>query len=169
MAAQTEGSCDGNEGRGGRLLLAGLDGRQVRIRDPGPICKILPFEPTVGSQDLDAHSERNREIAGIGGHGENSTPLGMFSGTNRLILDMCCPLRVIMPPSGQDTSHFCRCREVLMSRPRRIHMTEIKPPVHISIVLDRSGSMASIADDIVGGFNEYLDRQKREQGEAPRP
>ncbi len=44
-------------------------------------------------------------------------------------------------------------------------MTGTKP-IHISIVLDRSGSMASIADDIVGGFNEYLDRQKQEQGEA---
>ena len=45
-------------------------------------------------------------------------------------------------------------------------MTEIKPPVHFSVVLDRSGSMASIADDIVGGFNEYLSRQQKEPGEA---
>ncbi|HEX5631336.1 MAG TPA: vWA domain-containing protein [Acidimicrobiia bacterium] len=45
-------------------------------------------------------------------------------------------------------------------------MTEIKPPVHFSVVLDRSGSMASIADDIVGGFNEYLVRQQAEPGEA---
>ena len=45
-------------------------------------------------------------------------------------------------------------------------MTETKPPVHFSVVLDRSGSMASIADDIVGGFNEYLSRQQKEPGEA---
>lgn len=45
-------------------------------------------------------------------------------------------------------------------------MTETKPPVHFSVVLDRSGSMASIADDIVGGFNEYLARQQQEPGEA---
>lgn len=44
--------------------------------------------------------------------------------------------------------------------------TDSKPPVHISVVLDRSGSMASIADDIVGGFNEYLARQQQEPGEA---
>lgn len=44
--------------------------------------------------------------------------------------------------------------------------TDRKPPVHISIVLDRSGSMAAIADDIVGGFNEYLARQKDVAGEA---
>jgi Mg-chelatase subunit ChlD len=39
-------------------------------------------------------------------------------------------------------------------------------PVHISIVLDRSGSMASIADDIVGGFNEFLREQRQREGEA---
>ena len=39
-------------------------------------------------------------------------------------------------------------------------------PVHISIVLDRSGSMNGIADDVVGGFNEFLRRQRREPGAA---
>lgn len=39
-------------------------------------------------------------------------------------------------------------------------------PVHIAVVLDRSGSMESIADDIVGGFNEYLSRQKSREGDA---
>ena len=37
-------------------------------------------------------------------------------------------------------------------------------PIHISVVLDRSGSMASIADDIVGGFNEYLAEQRQVEG-----
>lgn len=37
-------------------------------------------------------------------------------------------------------------------------------PVHISVVLDRSGSMASIVDDIVGGFNTFLDEQKSADG-----
>ncbi|CAN5876023.1 VWA domain-containing protein [soil metagenome] len=39
-------------------------------------------------------------------------------------------------------------------------------PVHISVVLDRSGSMASIADDIVGGFNTFIREQRKEEGEA---
>lgn len=39
-------------------------------------------------------------------------------------------------------------------------------PVHISVVLDRSGSMSSIAYDIVGGFNEWLADQRKQQGEA---
>lgn len=29
---------------------------------------------------------------------------------------------------------------------------------HLSIVLDRSGSMSSIRDDVIGGFNAYLDK-----------
>jgi Mg-chelatase subunit ChlD len=37
-------------------------------------------------------------------------------------------------------------------------------PIHISVVLDRSGSMATIADDIVGGFNEYLAEQRQVEG-----
>lgn len=39
-------------------------------------------------------------------------------------------------------------------------------PVHISVVLDRSGSMRSIADDVVGGFNEFLAEQRRTPGRA---
>ena len=37
-------------------------------------------------------------------------------------------------------------------------------PVHISVVLDRSGSMASIADDVVGGFNTFLAEQRKQDG-----
>lgn len=37
-------------------------------------------------------------------------------------------------------------------------------PVHISVVLDRSGSMASIADDVVGGFNTFLGEQRKQEG-----
>lgn len=38
--------------------------------------------------------------------------------------------------------------------------------VHISVLLDRSGSMVSIADEIVVGFNQFLARQRNEDGEA---
>lgn len=37
-------------------------------------------------------------------------------------------------------------------------------PVHISVVLDRSGSMSSVADDTVGCFNEFLAEQRRIPG-----
>lgn len=43
-------------------------------------------------------------------------------------------------------------------------MAEI--PVHIYFVLDRSGSMASIASDVIGGFNAFIADQKTAEGEC---
>lgn len=37
---------------------------------------------------------------------------------------------------------------------------------HITFVLDSSGSMHSIADDTIGGFNAFLDDQRTEEGKA---
>lgn len=37
---------------------------------------------------------------------------------------------------------------------------------HIAVVLDSSGSMASILDDTIGGFNTLLNAQKEAEGEA---
>jgi hypothetical protein len=34
---------------------------------------------------------------------------------------------------------------------------------HVSIVLDRSGSMASVREDTIGGFNSFLDAQRRHE------
>ncbi len=39
-------------------------------------------------------------------------------------------------------------------------------PVHISVLLDRSGSMSAIAADVVGGFNSFLEDQRRHPGNA---
>jgi hypothetical protein len=36
----------------------------------------------------------------------------------------------------------------------------------ITIILDRSGSMESVVDDTIGGFNHFLEDQKSEPGEA---
>jgi hypothetical protein len=41
-----------------------------------------------------------------------------------------------------------------------------KDYTHISIILDRSGSMQSIRDDIVGGFNSFLGEQQTAPGQA---
>ncbi len=35
---------------------------------------------------------------------------------------------------------------------------------HVAIVLDRSGSMESVKSDTIGGFNEFLKKQKQETG-----
>lgn len=37
---------------------------------------------------------------------------------------------------------------------------------HVAVVLDSSGSMASILDDTIGGFNVFLKGQKEAEGEA---
>ena len=37
---------------------------------------------------------------------------------------------------------------------------------HIYFVLDRSGSMASCVDDTIGGFNTFIDNQKKDNTEA---
>ena len=36
----------------------------------------------------------------------------------------------------------------------------------IVFILDRSGSMAGLEDDTIGGFNAMIEKQKREDGEA---
>ncbi len=38
--------------------------------------------------------------------------------------------------------------------------------MHISIILDRTGSMESIRDDTIGGFNAFLKEQKAQPGTA---
>lgn len=37
---------------------------------------------------------------------------------------------------------------------------------HITFILDRSGSMESIRDDVIGGFNRFIDDQKTVPGEC---
>jgi len=39
-------------------------------------------------------------------------------------------------------------------------------PVNVSVLLDRSGSMKPLVHDVVGGFNTFLDNQKRESGDC---
>jgi len=41
-----------------------------------------------------------------------------------------------------------------------------KDYTHIAVILDRTGSMESIRDDTIGGFNAFLDQQKKEPGLA---
>jgi hypothetical protein len=41
-----------------------------------------------------------------------------------------------------------------------------KDYTHISVILDRTGSMESIRDDTIGGFNTFLKEQKAQPGAA---
>ena len=36
----------------------------------------------------------------------------------------------------------------------------------VVFILDRSGSMAGLEQDTIGGFNSLLEKQKKEEGEA---
>lgn len=38
--------------------------------------------------------------------------------------------------------------------------------VHVTVLLDRSGSMGSVVDDTIGGFNTFLDEQRQLPGEC---
>lgn len=40
------------------------------------------------------------------------------------------------------------------------------PTTHITVLLDRTGSMQDIRDDVIGGFNRFLDEQQRAADEA---
>jgi hypothetical protein len=37
---------------------------------------------------------------------------------------------------------------------------------HIAVILDRTGSMESIRDDTIGGFNAFLNEQKQQPSKA---
>jgi hypothetical protein len=39
-------------------------------------------------------------------------------------------------------------------------------PVHVSFLVDRSGSMSPMVDDVVGGFNEFVENQKQETSDC---
>ena len=39
-------------------------------------------------------------------------------------------------------------------------------PVQIICILDRSGSMQRLTDDVIGGYNSFIDKQKKESGSA---
>jgi len=43
---------------------------------------------------------------------------------------------------------------------------EILKSIHIYILLDRSGSMSSIANDVIGGFNKYISDQQKNGSDA---
>lgn len=41
-----------------------------------------------------------------------------------------------------------------------------KDYTHITVVLDRSGSMGSVESDVIGGYNQFIEKQKEVKGEV---
>ncbi len=54
--------------------------------------------------------------------------------------------------------------------PKHIHTANcektLAEPVQIICILDRSGSMHSLTEDVIGGYNSFLENQKNESGKA---
>jgi len=53
-----------------------------------------------------------------------------------------------------------------MTETRQNEATPINSRTQIGIVLDRSGSMGSIASDTIGGFNQFIKEQKETEGDV---
>lgn len=49
---------------------------------------------------------------------------------------------------------------------RKINLAGVDVPSEILVILDRSGSMSSIREDVIGGFNTFLEEQQALPGEA---
>lgn len=54
----------------------------------------------------------------------------------------------------------------IVSSPTLVAIPPKEGPVEIVVIADRSGSMATIADDAIGGFNTFLKEQQGVDGEA---
>jgi hypothetical protein len=65
VAEQAEGAGEGEEHLGGGGLLAVLDGRQVRIGDPGAVGEVFAVEALVGSQHLDGAPQGLVELGAL--------------------------------------------------------------------------------------------------------
>jgi Mg-chelatase subunit ChlD len=67
-----------------------------------------------------------------------------------------------------DLTHEARQREDGEVRPSRMEQTGAPraDATQIAFILDRSGSMGSMAQEAIGGFNAFLKEQQKEKGEA---
>ena len=68
--------------------------------------------------------------------------------------------QLINAPEGVDTSTLVAALEVLANPEEE--------RVKIWFLLDRSGSMQHLTEDVIGGFNQFLDDQKTKPGKVRR-
>ena len=75
-----------------------------------------------------------------------------------------------MSPAMRPIPSFCRVY-LAYTKQEREGITMKKGLTELVFILDRSGSMAGLEKDTIGGFNGMLKKQKRKDGEAngPRP
>jgi ADP-ribosylglycohydrolase len=96
-------------------------------------------------------------------HGLAAFPTGWVAGVDRRDHLLALADRVTGQPVGHSNGH-----EPISSR--RATATPPAPgddgddPVHVSFLLDRSGSMAALAGDVTGGFDAFITEQRRTHG-----
>ncbi|MDG2427129.1 MAG: ADP-ribosylglycohydrolase family protein [Acidimicrobiales bacterium] len=54
----------------------------------------------------------------------------------------------------------------VVPKPTLVGGSDVDVPVHVSFLIDRSGSMQGLIEDVVGGFNAFLSTQKSETGDC---
>ena len=54
----------------------------------------------------------------------------------------------------------------VVPKPNPVGGSDVDVPVHVSFLIDRSGSMQGLVEDVVGGFNAFLSTQKSETGDC---
>ena len=68
------------------------------------------------------------------------------------------------------TTFFVQAKSAEKVLPQHKHTADCEKtsaePVQIICILDRSGSMQRLTDDVIGGYNSFLDKQKKESGAA---
>ncbi len=77
-----------------------------------------------------------------------------------------CLANVLPPPQEKPPAKEVR-EHVLLQHEHTARCDETTAePVQIICILDRSGSMSALADDTIGGYNSFLEKQKKEEGTA---
>lgn len=63
-------------------------------------------------------------------------------------------------------AHFPKGTLPIVPQPKPSRRFIKRPSAHITFVLDRSGSMRSIWDDVKGGYKEFIEKQQTEKGKC---
>ena len=71
------------------------------------------------------------------------------------------------PPKSPEKPSQTAARNILPKHEHTANCNETSAqPVQIICILDRSGSMKSLAEDTIGGYNSFIEKQKNEPGKA---
>lgn len=93
----------------------------------------------------------------------NNLTEGKTKRTNNLMGGIKIPPR---PKHNEIDEMFINMGKEIGRQIREIEEGVYKMKSEIIVILDRSGSMSTIANDAIGGFNTFVEEQKKVKGEA---